>query len=126
MTITTTPSVAAATTPDFGPATGLTCRECGASYALGAAYACIECFGPLEVSYDFTGVTRERIEAGPTSIWRYSCLLPVAAYAGDEPNLAPGFTKLVRADNLFKNPPLPPTKSTVETPKYLISSNFFR
>ena len=100
MTITTTPSVAAATTPDFGPATGLTCRECGASYALGAAYACIECFGPLEVSYDFTGVTRERIEAGPTSIWRYSCLLPVAAYAGDEPNLAPGFTKLVRADNL--------------------------
>jgi threonine synthase len=98
----TTPATcaAAAATPDFGPATGLTCRECGASYALGAAYACIECFGPLEVSYDFTGVTRERIEAGPTSIWRYSCLLPVAAYAGDEPNLAPGFTKLVRADNL--------------------------
>ena len=31
---------------DFGPATGLVCRECGAHYSLGAAYACMECFGP--------------------------------------------------------------------------------
>ncbi|HET7901161.1 MAG TPA: hypothetical protein VFL59_08215, partial [Candidatus Nanopelagicales bacterium] len=52
-------------TPDFGPATDLVCRECGASYALGAAYACIECFGPLEVGYDLSGVTRELIESGP-------------------------------------------------------------
>jgi threonine synthase len=88
--------------PDFGPAARLTCRECGASYGLGAAYACVECFGPLEVGYDFVDVTRERIEAGPASIWRYSCLLPVAAYAGDEPNLNPGLTRLVRADNLAR------------------------
>ena len=73
-------------TPDFGPATGLVCRECGATYALGAAYACIECFGPLEVGYDHSGVTRELIESGPQNMWRYSCLLPVAAYAGDEPS----------------------------------------
>jgi len=86
--------------PDFGPANRLVCRECGASYDLGAAYACIECFGPLEVGYDFTGVTRELIESGPQNMWRYSCLLPVAAYAGDERNLNPGLTKLVRADNL--------------------------
>ncbi len=86
--------------PDFGNATGLVCRECGAEYALGAAYACIECFGPLEVAYDFTGITRESIEAGPQSLWRYSAFLPVAAYAGSEPNLNPGMTKLVRADNL--------------------------
>ncbi|MFN8168939.1 MAG: threonine synthase [Candidatus Nanopelagicales bacterium] len=89
-------------TPDFGPAARLTCRECGASYGLGAAYACIECFGPLEVGYEFVDVTRERIEAGPASIWRYSCLLPVAPYAGDEPNLNPGLTRLVRADNLAR------------------------
>jgi threonine synthase len=87
-------------TPDFGPATGLVCRECGASYALGAAYACIECFGPLEVGYDHSGVTRELIESGPQNMWRYSCLLPVASYAGDERNLNPGLTRLVRADNL--------------------------
>ena len=28
----------------FGNATGLSCRECGATYELGAAYACAECF----------------------------------------------------------------------------------
>jgi threonine synthase len=86
--------------PDFGPATHLVCRECGAEYGLGAAYACAECFGPLEVAYDFSAVTKEAIEAGPDSIWRYSSLLPVAPYAKDEANLNPGFTKLVRADNL--------------------------
>ncbi len=86
--------------PPFGPATRLVCRECAAEYDLGAAYACMECFGPLEVAYNFTGVTRKSIEAGPQSLWRYSQLLPVAAYAQDEPNLAPGMTKLVRADNL--------------------------
>jgi threonine synthase len=95
----TTVSVAS-TSPDFGPATGLTCRECGATYALGAAYACTECFGPLEVAYDFSGVTRELIEAGPHNMWRYSCLLPVASFAGTERNLNPGMTRLVRADNL--------------------------
>jgi threonine synthase len=101
--VATTPDLdAAPAVPDFGPAARLTCRECGASYGLGAAYACIECFGPLEVGYDFVDVTRERIEAGPQSIWRYSSLLPVAAYAGDEPNLNPGLTRLVRADNLAR------------------------
>jgi len=88
--------------PDFGPATHLSCRECGARYDLGAAYACIECFGPLEVAYDLSGVTRELIESGPQSMWRYSCLLPVASYAGSEPNLEPGLTRLVRADNLAR------------------------
>lgn len=95
-----TPTVDTASAPDFGNATGLVCRECGATYPLGAAYSCIECFGPLEVSYDLSTVTREQIEAGPQSLWRYAPLLPVAAYAGSEPNLQPGMTKLVRADNL--------------------------
>lgn len=85
---------------NFGPATHLVCRECGAEYGLGAAYACAECFGPLEVAYDFSDVSKSGIEAGPESIWRYSGLLPVAPFAKDEPNLAPGRTKLVKADNL--------------------------
>ncbi|HET8970675.1 MAG TPA: pyridoxal-phosphate dependent enzyme, partial [Candidatus Nanopelagicales bacterium] len=98
----TTPAPRAPAGADFGPARGLRCRECGAEYQLGAAYACAECFGPLEVSYDFSGVTREQIEAGPSSIWRYACLLPVAPYAAGEPNLAPGMTRLVKADNLAR------------------------
>jgi hypothetical protein len=42
----------------FGNATGLVCRECGAGQELGPHYACPECFGPLEVAYDFPAVTR--------------------------------------------------------------------
>ncbi|MCX6460994.1 MAG: threonine synthase [Actinobacteria bacterium] len=95
------PSVTTITSP-FGSASHLQCRECGARYSLGAEYACIECFGPLEVGYEFGTVTREQIESGPLSIWRYSALLPVSTTAALEPNLAPGFTKLVRADNLAK------------------------
>lgn len=100
MTLTASAAPASTAAPDFGNATGLVCRECGASYSLGAAYACVECFGPLEVAYDLSGITRASIEAGPANLWRYSAFLPVAPYAGEEPNLNPGLTKLVRADNL--------------------------
>lgn len=86
--------------PDFGNATSLVCRECSARFPLGAAYACSDCFGPLEVEYDFSGVTRELIEAGPNNMWRYAPLLPVAASAPSQPNLSPGSTRLVRADRL--------------------------
>ena len=90
-------------TPEsFGPAKSLKCRECGTEYALGAAYSCIECFGPLEVAYDFGTVTREQIEAGPLNLWRYAPLLPVAPWVATEPSLNPGLTKLVKADNLAK------------------------
>ena len=61
----------------FGNATGLACRECGHLVELGPHYACPECFGPLEVAYDFPAVTREEIADGPRNIWRYKSLLPV-------------------------------------------------
>ena len=92
----------AAGVENAGPARCLTCRECGAEYALEARYACDECFGPLEVSYDFVGVTRESIQAGPSNMWRYSGLLPVSADVADGKNLQPGFTHLIKADNLAK------------------------
>jgi threonine synthase len=85
----------------FGPATSLVCRECAASYALGARYACEECFGPLEIGYDFGALTRADIESGPGSIWRYAGLLPVSADPGLRPaDLSPGWTRLHRADRL--------------------------
>jgi threonine synthase len=87
---------------DFGPATGLVCRACGTEFPLGDSYACLECFGPLEVAYDFGSVTHADIETGPSSMWRYAPLLPVPADVASRKNLAPGMTKLVRADNLAK------------------------
>jgi len=86
----------------FGNATGLVCRACGAQQELGPHYACLECFGPLEVAYDFGTVTREQIEAGPKSIWRYQPLLPVPTDIAAFPNTDPGFTRLVKADNLAR------------------------
>ncbi len=101
----------------------LRCRECARSYPVEALHVCDFCFGPLEVSYDYeaiaASVSRERIAAGPTTIWRYAELLP--ASAEDPVNLGAGFTPLVRADRLaaelglgelwIKNDTLNPTGS---------------
>ena len=84
----------------FGYATGLSCRECGHAAPIGAQHACPECFGPLEVSYYLPAVTREQIEAGPHSIWRYKDLLPVPADVDRTPNTEPGWTRLVQAGQL--------------------------
>ncbi|HEY0636991.1 MAG TPA: threonine synthase [Pseudonocardiaceae bacterium] len=93
-------SVATRTPVELGPAVGLSCRECGHQVPLAAEFACSECFGPLEVAYEFGAVTRESIEAGPRSIWRYRGLLPVPADVTTHPNTEPGCTRLVRADRL--------------------------
>jgi threonine synthase len=84
----------------FGNARDLVCRECRATQPLGPSYACTECFGPLEIGYDFPAVTRAQIEAGPANIWRYQPLLPVPADITSSPNTEPGFTRLVKAHNL--------------------------
>ncbi|OLT29720.1 threonine synthase [Nocardiopsis sp. CNR-923] len=84
----------------FGPATALSCRECGQRYELTPRFACEFCFGPLEVAYDFGTVTRADIESGPGNIWRYRSLLPVPADVAELPNMNPGLTPLVRADRL--------------------------
>ena len=82
--------------------TGLKCRECGTTYPADARYSCDFCFGPLEVEYDLEAargiVTRESIESGPASIWRYGALLPDP---GVEPvDLGAGWTPLRRATRL--------------------------
>src|ERR671921_821776 len=85
---------------DLGPARALSCRECGHQIPLAAEFACPQCFGPLEVAYEFSGVTRESIEAGPKSIWRYRHLLPVPSDVQSHPNTEPGLTRLIKADRL--------------------------
>ena len=80
----------------------LKCKECGATYELGANYACENCFGPLEVTYDFSGLdageVKRRIQAGSQGIWRYGDFLPFSGRPLDP--LEPGLTPLVRADRL--------------------------
>jgi threonine synthase len=84
------------------PALSLSCRVCETEHPLEANGSCTRCFGPLDPVYDWDAlageVTRERIAAGPASIWRYADLLPVAAPA--EQRLAPGLTPLVPAPRL--------------------------
>ncbi len=84
----------------LGYASELGCRECGQAYELGAGHACAECFGPLEVRYDAPPLTRADIEAGPQNIWRYASLLPVPPDVAARPNTEPGWTRLVKADQL--------------------------
>lgn len=82
--------------------TNLKCKECSTEFELGANFYCDQCFGPLEVQYDFTGLdaesARRRIQAGPSSIWRYSDFLPFERPPTD--TLQAGFTPLIRADRL--------------------------
>ena len=83
-------------------ATCLACRECSREFPLDPINVCDFCFGPLEVEYDHDAIqsriSRERIENGPRSIWRYKDLLPV----DDEfiVDLNVGMTPLLRAERL--------------------------
>jgi threonine synthase len=83
----------------------LKCKECGESYPLDARYVCEQCFGPLEVSYDYSGFdpeeARRKIQAGSRGIWRYSDFLPFESRPGDP--LEPGLTPLIRADRLAQH-----------------------
>ena len=80
----------------------LRCRICETPHALEAVGVCSRCFGPLDPIYDedmlLRTLTRESIEAGPPSLWRYAPLLPVAP--PEDVRLAPGFTPLVSAPRL--------------------------
>ncbi|MDQ1745068.1 MAG: threonine synthase [Pseudonocardiales bacterium] len=89
--------------PAATPASALICRNCGADYPLGAQHACLACFGPLEIGYDagrLGSVTRQDIEAGPHSIWRYAGLLPAGQDPATRVDSGTGMTPLIRADRL--------------------------
>ena len=66
------------------------------------SYFCENCFGPLEVAYDHSGLdaaeAKRRIQAGSQGIWRYADFLPFEGRPGDP--LEPGLTPLLRADRL--------------------------
>lgn len=83
-------------------ANNLRCKECGRTYPLDPVHVCEFCFGPLEVSYDYEAIgqviSRERIQSGPPTMWRYADLLPCDAERAVD--IGTGFTPLIRAGNL--------------------------
>ncbi|MFM6062658.1 MAG: threonine synthase [Microcystis panniformis] len=84
--------------------TRLVSKEGGTSYPLKALNICEETFAPLEVDYDYDlirrTVTRESIQAGPNSIWRYRSFLPVES---ENPiDVGTGMTPLVKSHRLAR------------------------
>ena len=80
----------------------LRCRSCEREYNVEPISVCDFCFGPLEVVYDYDAISRvisrERIQSGPLSLWRYADLLP--ADSTDRVDINAGFTPLIKAHNL--------------------------
>ena len=103
-TASTNAATATAPTVSLGPAATLSCRECGERFSLSPIFACESCFGPLEIAYELPSgdpeALRRQIASGPNNMWRYAPLLPVPADVASQPNINPGFTKLVDARHL--------------------------
>ena len=83
---------------------GLKCKECGENYPKEPIYVCEMCFGPLEVVYNYSEISkslsRDLIQSRSENIWRYAELLPI----DNDPMIGQqvGFTPLFKADNLGK------------------------
>jgi threonine synthase len=80
----------------------LQCKECEQQYPAKAIHVCEFCFGPLEVVYDYEAIkkriSRQSIEKGPRSLWRYWDLLPVETH--DVITIQEGYTPFWHAKNL--------------------------
>src|SRR5574342_214078 len=77
----------------------LQCRECKKEYEPTFKYICDECFGPLDVKYQFPPITKNMFAGREHTYWRYFELLPIQ----DKSNIISinaGMTPLVRAEKL--------------------------
>jgi len=81
--------------------THLQCRECKKEYDPTFKYICDECFGPLDVHYNFPSLTKNTFVNREQTYWRYFELLPIT----DKSNIvsiSAGMTPLVKAEKLGK------------------------
>jgi len=77
----------------------LKCRECKKEYEPTFKYICDECFGPLDVHYDYPTLTKDSFTNREQTYWRYFELLPII----DKSNIVSinaGMTPLVKAEKL--------------------------
>jgi len=81
--------------------TFLRCRECKKEHDSTFKYICDECFGPLDVHYNFPSITKDTFTNREQTYWRYFELLPII----DKSNIVSinaGMTPLVKAEKLGK------------------------
>jgi threonine synthase len=86
--------------------TGLThleCSLCKQKFEAGKIHNLCPCGGPLLVRYDLARIrqkwSREQLNAGPNTMWRYAPVLPVTRHASIV-SLGEGMTPLVRTPRL--------------------------
>lgn len=77
----------------------LQCRECKKEYASEFKYICDECFGPLDVKYEFPSISKQTFAGREHTYWRYFELLPIQNKSNIV-SINAGMTPLVRADKL--------------------------
>jgi threonine synthase len=87
----------------MGKVKSLRCRECGKAYPPLKIYACEQCFGPLEVEYDYSLIELDQssFEDRRRSLWRYFEFLPIASEKHII-DLGAGYTPLHKCDGLAK------------------------
>ena len=81
--------------------TFLRCRECKKEYDSTFKYICDDCFGPLDVHYNFPSISKDIFTNREQTYWRYFELLPII----DKSNIVSinaGMTPLVKAEKLGK------------------------
>jgi threonine synthase len=79
----------------------LQCRECKKEYIPTFKYICDECFGPLDVHYDFPSVNKNTFANREHTYWRYFELLPIAEKSNIV-SIGAGMTPLIKAEKLGK------------------------
>ncbi len=77
----------------------LKCRECKKEYAPRFKYICDECFGPLDVHYDFPAVNKNTFSNREHTYWRYYELLPIESKSNIV-SIGAGMTPLLKAEKL--------------------------
>ena len=79
--------------------TSLQCRECKKKYESTFKYICDDCFGPLDVKYDFPNITKDTFSNREQTYWRYFELLPIENKSNIV-SVNAGMTPLTKAENL--------------------------
>ena len=77
----------------------LQCRECKKEYESTFKYICDECFGPLDVKYQYSNISKNAFSGREHTYWRYYELLPIQNKSNIV-SINAGMTPLVKAEKL--------------------------